>query len=70
MNSLVLSWSKQYSSLFQKMSWNFFIFYDYVIAHYVIGHDVIGHPVVWTDNSGLGLYNIENRLVIDGPQKK
>ena len=50
--------------LFQKTVWNFFIFYDYVIGHDVIGHDVIGHPEVGTDNSGLGLYGIENRLAI------
>ena len=39
-------------------------FRNYVRAHYVIGHDVIGHPEVETDNSGLGLYDIENRLAI------
>ena len=52
------------------MGWNFFIFYDYVIAHYVIGHDVIGDPEVWTDNFGFGLYGIKTRLVKDGLHKK
>ena len=46
----------------------FINFKDYVIAHDVIGHDVIGHPEVGTDNSGLGLYGIENRLAIGGLQ--
>ena len=46
--------------------WNFFIFNDYVIARDVIGHDDIGHLVVRTDNSGIGLYGIKNRLVIYG----
>ena len=41
---------------------------DYVIAHDVIGHDVIGHPDVRTDNSGLDLYDIENRLALCGLQ--
>ena len=35
-------------------------------AHYVIGHDVISHPKVGTDNSGLGLYDTENRWVLNG----
>ena len=43
-------------------------FSDYVIGYDVIGHDVIGHPEVGTDNSGLGLYGIENRLAIGGLQ--
>ena len=47
------------------MSWNFFIFYDYVIARGVIGHDDFGHPVVRTENSGIGQYN---RLTIYGLQ--
>ena len=47
------------------MGWNFFIFYDYVIAYYVIGH-----PEVKTDNFGFGLYGIKNRLVKDGLHKK
>ena len=64
MISFVLFWSNHGSSLFQKMGWNFFIFYDYVIAHDVTGHDVIGLSEVWTDNSGLGLYGIENRLAV------
>ena len=46
----------------------FINFKDYVIAHDVIGHDVIGHPEVRTDNFGLGLYGIENRLAIGGLQ--
>ena len=46
------------------------IFDDYVIAHDVIGHDFMGHPVIGTDNSGLGLYDISNRLVVHGLQKK
>ena len=41
-------------------------FSDYNIADYVIGHDVIGHPEVRTDNSGLYLYSIENRLAVHG----
>ena len=40
----------------------FLNFDDYVIAHYVIDDDVIGYPDVRTDNSGLDLHDIENRL--------
>ena len=35
---------------------------------HTVGHDVIGHPEVETDNSGLGLCGIENRLAIGGLQ--
>ena len=62
--------SFQDSSLFQNWLWNFSIFHDYVIAGYVIGHDVIGQSVMESENSGLGLFIIENRLVIDGLDKK
>ena len=58
------------SSLFHKLVCKFDNFNDYVIVHYVIGHDVIGHPEVGTDNSGVALYDIKNRLVINGLQKK
>ena len=44
-------------------------FSDYVIGHDVIGHDDIGHRVVRTDNSGLDLYGIKNRLVVGGLHK-
>ena len=54
------------SSLFQKTMRKFENFSDYNIADYVIGHDVIGHPEVRTDNSGLYLYSIENRLAVHG----
>ena len=54
------------SSLFQKIVCKFENFDDYLRADYVIGHDVIGHPKVGTDNSRLGLYGHENRLVIHG----
>ena len=64
MISLELFLSNQSSSLFQKMGWKFFIFYDYVIAHDVTGHEVIGHSEVRTNNSGLDLYGIENRLIV------
>ena len=57
--------SSQGSSLFQKIVCQFVNFSDYVI-----GHDVIGDPVVPTDNSGLGLFAIENRLAIHGLDKK
>ena len=52
------------SSLFQKTMRKFENFSDSIISDYVIGDDVIGHPKVGTDNSGLGLYDIENRLII------
>ena len=45
-------------------------FSDYVIGYDVIGHDVIGDQVCLTDNSGLSLFAIENRLVIHGSDKK
>ena len=45
-------------------------FKDYFIAHDVIGHDVIGDPVAPTDNSGLGLVAIQNRLAIHSLDKK
>ena len=44
-------------------------FSDYVIGYEVIGHDVIGIPVVHTDNTGVGQYGIENRLIIHGLQQ-
>ena len=45
-------------------------FSSYVIGHDVIGHDVIGDQVGPTDNSGLSLFAIENRLVIHGLDEK
>jgi len=45
-------------------------FSDYVIGYDVIGHDVIGDPVAPTDNSGLGLVAIQNRLAIQSLDKK
>ena len=45
-------------------------FSDYVIGHDVIGHDDIGHRVVRTDNSGLDLSGIKNRLAVGGLHKK
>ena len=62
--------ASQGSSLFQNRACQFHHFSDYVIGHDVIGHDVIGHPEVRTDNFGLGLSGIKNRLAIDGLQKK
>ena len=47
----------------------FINFKDYVITDDVIGHDVIGHPEVGTDNSGLHLSDVENRLAIRGLHK-
>jgi len=44
-------------------------FSDYVIGYDVIGHDVIGIPVVHTDNTRVGQYGIENRLIIRGLQQ-
>ena len=58
----------QSSSFFHKLVPQFINFKDYVITDDVIGHDVIGHPEVGTDNSGLGLFGIENRLAIGGLQ--
>jgi len=58
------------SSLFQKIVCKFIIFNDYVIAHDVIGHDVIGHPDLANESFGLGLLNVENRLVMRGLNKK
>ena len=48
----------------------FINFNDYVIAHDVIGHDVIGHPDLANESFGLGLLNVENRLVMRGLNKK
>ena len=62
---VLFSWS-QHSSLFRKLICQFGDFCNYVNAYYVIGHDVIGHPKVGTDNSGLGLYGTETRLVLYG----
>jgi len=56
------------SSLFRKSERKFTNFDDYVIVDYVIGHDVIGHPDVRTDNAGLILFSIENRLIVAGLQ--
>ena len=66
--NLAVLWPSSDSSLFQKTMRKFENFSDYVIGYDVIGHDVIGHPEVGTDNSGLGLYGIENRLAIGGLQ--
>ena len=55
------------SSLFRKSDGKFTNFDHYVIVDDVIGHDITGHPEVSTDNTGLGLYGIENRLLIHGP---
>ena len=60
--NLTAFWSSPGSSLFQKMMRKFRNFDDYVTTHYVIDDDVIGYPDVRTDNSGLGLHSIENRL--------
>ena len=62
--------SSQGSSLCQEIVCQFVNFSDYVIGHDVIGHDVIGDPVAPTENSGLGLFAIENRLAIHGLDKK
>ncbi len=56
------------SSLFRKSDGKFTNFDDYVIVDYVIGHDVIGHRDIRTDNSGLILFSIENRLIVAGLQ--
>ena len=56
-------------SLFRKMMHKLGNFCNNVRAHYVIGHDVIGHPKVGTDNSGVGLSNVENRLTIHSLHK-
>ena len=66
---LVLFRSSHGSSLFRKMFCQCSNFSDYVRARYVIGHDVIGHPEVPTDNSGLSLFDVENRLTIHGLHK-
>ena len=66
---LVLFESSHGSSLFRNMLHKFGNFCNYVRAHYVIGHDVIGHPKVETDNSGLDLSDVENRLAIRGLHK-
>ena len=57
------------SSLSQKIVCKFDNFDDYLRADYVIGDDVIGHPEVPTDNFGLGLLDVENRLTIHGLHK-
>ena len=62
--------SSQGSSLCQEIVCQFVNFSDYVIGHDVIGYDVIGDPVAPTENSGLGLFAIENRLAIHGLDKK
>ena len=66
-NVMSLFLSSHDSSLFRKSDGKFTNFDDYVIVDDVIGHDVTGHPEVSTDNTGLGLYGIENRLLIHGP---
>ena len=66
--NLAVLWPSSDSSLFQKTMRKFENFSDYVIGYDVIGHDVIGHAEVGTDNSGLGLYGIENCLAIGGLQ--
>ena len=58
------------SSPFQNRACQFLNFSDYVIGHDVIGHDIIGDLVSLTDNSGLGLFAIENRMTIHGLGKK
>ena len=63
--NLELLWPSSDSSLFQKTMRKFQNFSDYVI-----GYDVIGDQVFLTDNSGLSLFAIENRLVIRGLHKK
>ena len=55
--------------LFPESELNFFHFSWFLLVYDVIGHDEISQPVVWTDSSGLGLYGIKKRLVINGPQK-
>ena len=35
-----------------------------------MSHDVIGDPVAPTDNSGLGLFAIQNRLAIHSLDKR
>ena len=67
--NLAVLWPSSDSSLFQKTMRKFENFSDYVIGYDVIGHDVIGIPVVQTDNTGVGQYGIENRLVIHGLQQ-
>ena len=44
-------------------------FSDSILADYVIGDDVIGHPKVGTDNTGLDLYDTENRLALHGLER-
>ena len=67
--NLAVLWPSSDSSLFQKTMRKFENFSDNVIGYDVIGHDVIGIPVVQTDNTGVGQYGIENRLVINGLQQ-
>ena len=46
------------------------VYDDYVIeAHYLITYDVFGQLVTPTDNFGLGLSDVENRLIIYCQQK-
>ena len=68
-NKAVL-WPSSDSSFFQKTMRKIENFSDYVIGHDVIGHDVIGDPVAPTDNSGLDLFAIQNRLIIRYLDKK
>ena len=39
----------------------------FVFNYYVIGHGVIDHSIVQTNNFELGLFSIENRLVMRSP---
>ena len=52
------------------MSCQFPNFYDYVIGHDVIGYDVSRHPDIATMSSGVGLFNVENLLVIEGLESR
>ena len=60
-NNIMLFWASHDSSLFQNRACQFVKFSDYVIGHDVIGHDIIGDLVSPTDNSGIGLFAVENR---------
>ena len=49
---------------------NYSIFWEKTSLEFFEGHDVIGDPVAATDNSGVGLFAIQNRLAIHGLDKK
>ena len=66
--NLVVFGSPTELSFFQKKC-EFNIFRDYANAHNVTGYDVIGHPLIQTDNFGLDLSDVENRLTIHGLHK-